>query len=84
MQNFSFHTSAMRGCCDGTLFWSKLTSTSVSLSINMISRQDDLDNAFYKLHRERNQTLLQFANVARAAYLKHDSNVHPLPDRTKA
>ena len=32
---------------------------------------------------ERNQTLLQFANVARAAYLKHDSYGHPLPDRTK-
>ena len=45
--------------------------------------QDDIDNAFYKLHRERNQTLLQFANVARAAYLKHDSHGHPLPDRTK-
>ena len=44
--------------------------------------QDDFDNAFYKLHRERNQTLLQFANVARAAYLKHDSHGHPLPDRT--
>ena len=45
--------------------------------------QDDFDNAFYKLHRERNQTLLQFANVARAAYLKHDAYGHPLLDRTK-
>ena len=45
--------------------------------------QDCFDNAFYKLHRERNQTLLQFANVARASYLKHDSYGHPLPDRTK-
>ena len=45
--------------------------------------QDDVDNAFFKLHRERNQTLLQFANVARAAYLKHDAYGHPLPDRTK-
>ena len=27
--------------------------------------------------------LLQFANVARAACLKHDSYGHPLPDRTK-
>ena len=44
---------------------------------------DDFDNAIYKLHRERNQTLLQFANVARAAYLKHDSYGHPLLDRTK-
>ena len=32
--------------------------------------QDDFDNAFCKLHRERNQTILQFANVARAAYLR--------------
>ena len=39
--------------------------------------QDDFDNAFYKLHTERNP------NVARAAYLKHDSYGHPLPDRTK-
>ena len=45
--------------------------------------QDDFDNAFCKLHRERNQTLLQFANVARAAYLKHDAYGYPLPDRTK-
>ena len=36
-----------------------------------------------KLHRKRNQTLLQFANVARAAYLKHDAYGHPLPDHTK-
>ena len=42
--------------------------------------QDDFDNAFYKLHRERNQTLLQFANVARAAYLQHDAYGYPLPD----
>ena len=51
--------------------------------ISEFEDQDDFDNAFYKLHRERNQTLLQFANVARAAYLKHDSYGHPLPDRTK-
>ena len=38
---------------------------------------------FYKLHRERNQTLLQFANVARAAHLKLDANGYPLPDRTR-
>ena len=36
-----------------------------------------------KLHRERNQTRLQFANVARAAFRKHDANGYPLPDRTK-
>ena len=46
--------------------------------------QDDFDNAFCKLHLERNQTLLQFANVARAPYLKHDANGSPLPDRTKS
>ena len=51
--------------------------------ISEFEDQDDFDNAFYKLHRERNQTLLQFANLARAAYLKHDSYGHPLPDRTK-
>ena len=45
--------------------------------------QDDFDNAFYKLHRERNQTLPQFANVARGAYLQHDAYGYPLPDRTK-
>ena len=44
---------------------------------------DDFDNAFYKLHRERNQTLPQFANVARAAYRKHDAYGYLLPDRTK-
>ena len=51
--------------------------------ISELEDQDDFENGFYKLHRERNQTLLQFANVARAAYLKHDSHGHPLPDRTK-
>ena len=51
--------------------------------ISEFEDQDDFDNAFYKLHRERNQTLLQYANVARAAYLKHDAYGHPLPDRTK-
>ena len=40
--------------------------------ISEFEDQDDFDNAFYKLHRERNQTLLQFASVAKAAYLKHD------------
>ena len=49
--------------------------------ISEFEDQDDFDNAFYKLHRERNQTLLQFANVARAAYLKHDAYGYPLPDR---
>ena len=51
--------------------------------ISEFEDQDDFDNAFYKLHRERNQTLLQFAHVARAAYLKHDAYGYPLPDRTK-
>ena len=48
--------------------------------ISEFGDQDDFDKAFYKLHRERNQTLLQFANVARAAY---DANGYPLLDRTK-
>ena len=60
------------------MFWSKLTN-----NISEFEDQDGFENAFYKLHRERNQTLLQFANVARAAHLKHDTNGHPLPDRTK-
>ena len=51
--------------------------------ISEFEDQDDFDKVFYKLHRERNQTLLQFANVARAAYLKHDAYGYPLPDRTK-
>ena len=51
--------------------------------ISEFEDQDDFDNAFYKLHRERNQTLLQFANVATAAYLKHDAYAYPLPGRTK-
>ena len=51
--------------------------------ISEFEDQDDFDNAFYKLHRERNQMLLQFANVARAAYLEHDACGHPLLDRTK-
>ena len=55
----------------------------VHKNISEFEDQDDFDNAFYKLHRERNQTLPQFANVARAACLKHDANGHPLPDRTK-
>ena len=45
--------------------------------------QHDFDNTFHKLHRERYQTLLQFANVARAGYLKHDACAYPVPDRTK-
>ena len=71
-------------CCIGRLgrgystFWLRLTSISASLR-----DQDDFDNAFYKLHRERNQTLLQFANMARAAFLKHGAYGCPLPDRTK-
>ena len=51
--------------------------------ISEFEDQDDFDNAFYKLHRERNQTLLKFVNVARAANLKHDAYGYPLPDRTK-
>ena len=49
--------------------------------ISEFEDQDDLDNAFHKLHRERNQTLLQFASVARAAYLKHDVYGYPLLGR---
>ena len=51
--------------------------------ISEFEHQDDFDNAIYKLHSERNQTLLQFATVGRATYLKHDSSGHPLLDHTK-
>ena len=51
--------------------------------ISEFENQDDFDNAFCKLHRARNQTLLQFAIVAKAAYLKHDAYGYPLPDWTK-
>ena len=33
--------------------------------ISEFEDQDDFDNAFYKLHRQRNQTLLQYANATR-------------------
>ena len=51
--------------------------------ISEFEDQDEFDNAFYKLHRERNQTLLQFANVARAPFLKLDANGYLLPDPTR-
>ena len=51
--------------------------------ISEFGDRDDFDKAVYKLHRERNKTLLQFANVASTAYLKHDAYGYPLPDRTK-
>ena len=50
--------------------------------ISEFEDQDDFE-CLYKLHRERNQTLLQFANVARAACLKHDVYGYPLPNQTK-
>ena len=75
----------MRSCCDGTLAREFLFDVLARAHkhISEFEDQDDFDNAFYKLHRERNQTLLQFAYVARAANLKQDSYGHPLPDRTK-
>ena len=45
--------------------------------------QDDFDKAVFGLHRERGQSLLQFANVARSAFLKADAHGDPLPDRRK-
>ena len=84
MPSFSSRTFVMKTCCIGMLgrgylkFWLRLTIISASLRTRMISTMP-----FYKLHRERNQTLLQFANVARAAYLKRDAYGYPLPDRTK-
>ena len=74
MPSFSSRTSVMKTCYVGMLgrgfltSWLRLTCISASFA-----DKDDFDNAFYKLHRECNQTLLQFANVARAAYQKHDA-----------
>ena len=45
--------------------------------------QEDFEKVLYGLQRERNQTLLQFANVARASFLKADRHGHPLSDRHK-
>ena len=84
MQNFLFHMSTMRSCCDGTLdreslmFWSRLTGTSVNLRIKMISTMPSTNCTESAIRR-----CFSFANVARAAYLKHDSYGHPLPHRTK-
>ena len=70
----------MKSCDVGVLgrgyltSWLRLTSISASLRTRMTSTMPS---------RERNQTLLQFANVARAAYLKHDAYGYTLPDRTK-
>ena len=73
-------TSAMRSCFAGT---SGRASAQAHNHVSEFEDQDDFDNAIYKLHRERNQTLLKLVNVARASYLKHDANGHPVPDRTK-
>ena len=51
--------------------------------ISEFEDQDDFRQCLLQLHRERNQTLLQFANVAMAAHLKQDAYGYPLPDRTK-
>ena len=75
----------MRNYCNGTLdreFFDVLVQAHKHIS--EFEDQDDFDNAFCKLHRERNQTLLQFANVARAAYLKHDSYGHLCQTARKA
>ena len=45
--------------------------------------QHDFDEAVYGLHRERHQTLLQFANVAQAAFIKADQHGDPLPQKRK-
>jgi len=39
--------------------------------------QDDFDRAVFGLQREKGQSLLQFANVARFAFPKADSRGHP-------
>ena len=51
--------------------------------ISEFEDQDDFDQAVYGMHRERNQSLLHFANQARSAFLKADAHGDPLPDRRK-
>jgi hypothetical protein len=51
--------------------------------ISELDDQDDLERAVFGLVRDRNQSLIQFANHARAAFLKADSHGEPLPDRRK-
>ena len=82
MPSFTSRTSVTKTCCIGTLVRGYLTSQ-IHRHISEFEDQDDFDNAFNNSHRERNQTLLQFAKVVRAAYLKHDAYGYPLPDRTK-
>ena len=84
MPSFSSRTSVTKTCCVGVLGRGYLSVLAQAHKhISEFEDQDEFDNAFYKLHRERNQTLLQFANVARAAFLKLDANGYPLPDRTR-
>ena len=84
MPSFSSRTSVTKTCCIGDAGQRMFdVLAQAPKHVSEFEDQDDFDNAFYKLHRERNQTLLQFANVARAAYLKHDAYGYPLPDRTK-
>ncbi|CAK0907110.1 unnamed protein product [Prorocentrum cordatum] len=45
--------------------------------------QDDSGTTVYGLDRERNQSQMQFANIAWSAFLKADSHGDPLPDRRK-
>ena len=53
MQNFSFQISAMTSCCDGTLDRIFDVLVRAHKHISEFEDQDDFDNAFYKLHRER-------------------------------
>ena len=48
-----------------------------------VEDQDDFDAAVYGLERNRSQSLLQFANIARSVFLKADTHGDPLPDRRK-
>jgi hypothetical protein len=45
--------------------------------------QDDFDRAVFGLHRDRNQSILDFSNVALSAFLKADAHGDPLPDKRK-
>ena len=51
--------------------------------ISEFEDQEDFDHAVYGLVRGREQSLLQFAQVAQSAFLKADQHGDPLSDRRK-
>ena len=71
--SFSCCTSAMRSCCGwdaGQRIFDVLAQA--HKDITECDDQDDFDNPLCKLHRERNQTPLQFASVSSRRCVGHD------------